>query len=56
MFSDGENVEIGRPLLREDQVGIFESGPDVEPVTVEEQRAFQEEWHGSTGRESQRSR
>jgi hypothetical protein len=38
-------TEIGRPLRKEDLVDILESGEDVEPVTVEEQRAFQEEWY-----------
>lgn len=40
-------AEIGGPLRKEDLVDIFASGPDVEPVTVEEQRAFQEEWYST---------
>jgi hypothetical protein len=37
-------AEIGRPLSRDDLVSILDSGPDVEPVSVEEQKAFQEQW------------
>lgn len=38
---------LGQPTTREDLVGIFETGSDVEPCTVEEQRAFNERWANS---------
>ena len=34
------NGRIGQRLTSNDLVGIFETGPDVEPVTVAEQRAY----------------
>lgn len=37
-------AEVGRPLELSDLVSIFATGPDVEPVSVEEQRAFQKQW------------
>jgi hypothetical protein len=43
-------AEIGRPLRREDLVSIFACGPDVEPASVEEQKAFQREYFRSKER------
>ena len=44
-------MTMGRPAVLEDLVGIFDSGPDVLPVSVEEQEAFREDWLRSlTGR------
>lgn len=37
-------MTMGRPALLEDLVQIFDSGPDVLPVSVEEQDAFHEDW------------
>jgi hypothetical protein len=42
-------LQLGRPARLEDLVGIFESGPDVEPASVEEQRAFHDLWMRSVG-------
>jgi hypothetical protein len=39
-------AEIGQNLDDSDRVDIFASGPDVQPATVEEQRAFQALYHG----------
>lgn len=37
-------LTLGRAALKSDLVGIFESGEDVAPATVEEQREFYEQW------------
>jgi hypothetical protein len=42
-------MRMGQPGRREDQVSIFETGPDTEPVTVAEQVRFYQEWLGSLG-------
>jgi hypothetical protein len=42
-------TRLGERALRSDLVGIFETGPDVEPVTVEEQTAFHDQWLASLG-------
>ena len=36
--------QLNQRASRTDLVGIFETGADVEPGTVAEQRAFHEEW------------
>ena len=40
----GYRVSAGKRPARADLVRIFDTGPDVEPVTVDEQRAFGREW------------
>lgn len=40
-------MTLGRPAKQSDLVGIFDSGPDVEPVTVSEQQKYRDEWHQS---------
>ena len=40
---------LGQQAKTSDLVSIFESGPDVEPATVEEQKAFHEAWFDSLG-------
>jgi hypothetical protein len=42
-------LTLGNRVRREDLVGIFDSGPGVEPVTVEQQRAFYRDWLLSIG-------
>jgi hypothetical protein len=42
-------LQLGQPARVEDLVSIFESGPDVEPASVEEQRAFHDLWMRSVG-------
>lgn len=37
-------LTLGRPALRADLVGLFDTGPDVEPATVAEQEAFYDQW------------
>jgi hypothetical protein len=37
-------AELGKPTQMKDLVHIFETGEDVEPVSVAEQRAFQQAW------------
>jgi hypothetical protein len=39
-------LEMGRSAQREDLVDIFDTGPDVEPVTVAEQKIFADGWFG----------
>jgi hypothetical protein len=46
---DGYRVTLGKKPGRENLVGIFDTGPDVQPATVAEQRAFQREWLRSIG-------
>ena len=46
----GYRVTLGKQPRREDLVGIFDTGPDVQPATVDEQRAFHREWLLSIGR------
>jgi hypothetical protein len=41
---NGYRVSLGKRPVRGDLVRIFDTGPDVDPVTVEEQRAFGREW------------
>lgn len=43
-------MRMGQPGRQEDQVLIFETGPDTEPVTITEQERFYEEWFGSLAR------
>lgn len=40
-------MTMGKPALKEDLVNIFETGPDIEAVTVAEQWQFKEEWFAS---------
>lgn len=40
----GYRVSLGKPSQPTDRVAIFDTGPDVEPVTVDEQQAFYDEW------------
>jgi hypothetical protein len=42
-------VRLGHHPKLDDLVGIFETGPDVEPVSVEEQRRFFDRWLQSVG-------
>jgi hypothetical protein len=39
-------LEMGRATRNEDRIGIFETGPDGEPATVAEQKAFADSWFG----------
>jgi hypothetical protein len=34
----------GRAALQKDRVGLFETGPEVRPATMAEQKAFRVEW------------
>jgi hypothetical protein len=49
----GEGLKVYRTQLGSREasmlVRLFDVGPDVEPVTVEEQRAFRERWFESIG-------
>jgi hypothetical protein len=49
----GYRISLGKRPSRFDLVRIFDTGPDVEAVTVDEQRAFGREWHRSIGVKSQ---
>ena len=40
-------LTLGSTGRLEDLVGIFETGPGIEPATVDEQRAFFREWVSS---------
>jgi hypothetical protein len=40
----GYRLKIGATTTRDDLVRIFDDGPDVNPVSVEEQRQFFEAW------------
>lgn len=40
-------VQMGKPTSMKDLVDIFETGEDVEPVSVAEQQEFQEQWYES---------
>jgi hypothetical protein len=40
----GYRVSIGKRSVRADLVHIFDTGPDVEPATVDAQQAFGREW------------
>jgi hypothetical protein len=42
-------LTLGSKGRREDLVGIFDTGPGVEPATVEAQRAFFREWASTIG-------
>jgi hypothetical protein len=42
-------LQKGRPAEMADLVSIFDDGPDVEPVSVAEQRAYYESWLASLG-------
>lgn len=42
-------MRMGKQALRSDLVKIFESGPEVQPCTVAEQRKFRDEWFNSLG-------
>jgi hypothetical protein len=35
---------MGKRSVTPDRVRIFDTGPDVDPVTVDEQQAFYREW------------
>jgi hypothetical protein len=37
----------GRPSLQSDRVSLFASGPDVEPVTIADQRTYHDQWIAS---------
>lgn len=41
---------LGQPGGPDDMVDIFATGPDVEPATVDEQKAFHEQWFRSLSR------
>jgi hypothetical protein len=41
--------ELGRRAMRNDLVMIFDTGPDVQPVTVADQRDFHYQWLQSLG-------
>lgn len=45
----GYRVTLGKPTSRSDLVGIFDTGPDVDAATVDEQRTFGREWLRSIG-------
>jgi len=40
-------IALGQYAREQDLVGIFDTGPDVEPATVKEQYAFSREWLAS---------
>jgi hypothetical protein len=42
-------LQLGHPAKLADLVTIFDSGPDVEPTSVEEQRQFFDRWLQSLG-------
>jgi hypothetical protein len=44
-------LELGRNASTADLVSIFDTGPDVDPVTVSEQEAFFQKWTSSVHRE-----
>ena len=44
-------MTMGKQALLKDLVGIFESGPNVEPATIAEQEKYRDEWFSSLGRE-----
>lgn len=48
----GYRVSMGKRPGRADLVPIFATGPDVQPATVDEQRAFGREWRRSVGMKS----
>jgi hypothetical protein len=43
-------LELGRPATMADLVSIFDTGPDVNPSSVEEQKNFFERWRRSLSR------
>jgi hypothetical protein len=43
-------LTMGKQALPKDLVCIFDSGPDIEPVLPEEQRAYFESWLSSLGK------
>ena len=48
--------ELGRQAMRSDLVMIFNSGPDVQPASVEEQEEFHYQWLQSLGLRIRRPR
>jgi hypothetical protein len=42
-------TRTGERARQSDLVRIFDTGPDVEPVSVEEQRAYHDQWLASVG-------
>ena len=42
-------LTMGQHAKTSDLVSIFDNGPDVEPATVDEQKAFREAWGASLG-------
>jgi hypothetical protein len=46
-------LTIGRPVSRNDLVFIFDTAPDLDIVSPEEQRAFFERYRASIGRTEQ---
>jgi len=42
-------LTLGRPAVQSDLVSIFGTGPDITPVSVEEQDTFYREWVQSLG-------
>jgi hypothetical protein len=40
-------MTLGQPALMKDLIGIFDTGPDVDPVSVEEQERFHRGWLNS---------
>lgn len=44
LFTHAYRLTPGRPALQADMVHLFDTGPDVDPVTVEEQDGFVQEW------------
>jgi len=46
----GYLTELGRPVTRRDMVNIFDSGPDMDLVSVDEQAAYRKEWKESVSK------
>lgn len=42
-------LKLGRPARTNDLVSIFDSGPDVQPTSIEDQLKFYHEWLNSLG-------
>jgi hypothetical protein len=40
-------TRLGAEAMLTDLVNIFDAGPDVDPASVEEQKAFHDEWLAS---------
>lgn len=49
-MGDGDlayRLTLGRPTMMSDRVSIFDSGPDVEAVSVDDQDRFYDQWFAS---------